>query len=208
MDTMNLEEVVQKEIDRKNMLMNRLNELLEKGNGERLSMRSGIFSSLTDEEEIEKRQLYRELFPADPQRIRHLMKISGNLQKPDHYDDDSILQSPITNSQLNMLDTVERYMNAGYHLAFVSPDVGEEISKKRQLGLRSYIQRKKYIDVEIHATDESQTYKLEIITKVASGKRPTPGSGLGYIYIIDLPEELIHDEAQHSVHSDAGVSEV
>ena len=182
------------------MKMDRLNELVQKGKGRP----SVIFSSLTEEEEQEKLQLYRELFPADPERVRHLRKIAENVQRPDHWDDDAVRQSPITNAQLNTLDIIERYAKVGYRLAFVAPEVEEVIKEKRNLFFRSYIQRKRYIEQQISPTDESQTYKLDITAVSHRGKLPESGPGL--MYVIDLPEDELHDP--NSLDRDLRMSEM
>ena len=208
METMDIEQMmkkIQEEDAQKNeSLLLRLNELMEKGKKGKKKFR---VSSLTEKEEKEKIDIYRAIFPVDREKLAKLRKISQNLQRPDHYDDDAIHQSPITNDQLNLLDTVEKYTKVGYKLAFVAPEVEEVVKGKRQPLSRSYIQRKKYVEEHIIDTDESQTYKLDITTTFVSGKRPS-ASGWGIVYIIDVPEEELHAVTSDSVHSDLGVSEV
>src|SRR5712691_7026380 len=97
----------------------RLNVLIVKGHRKGSS---AIFSSLSKEEEQEKLALYRKLFPVNPAKLRGLMNLNGRVQKPSRYDDDALLQSPITEQELNLLETLKKYMSAGYRLAFVSPE--------------------------------------------------------------------------------------
>lgn len=100
---------------------------------------------------------------------------------------------------LNILTTVKRYMDAGYSLAFIDPEIDNVIHdnkvKSHMSSLEAKEARRNGLDIkeiQMKRLKELQEYSLDIKTTVSYGRRPFHGTGLGIIYIIDLAEET-HD---------------
>ncbi len=113
----------------------------------------------------------------DMEKRNRLAKIVSNLQRPSPYYDADILDSPLTKEDYNILETIKRYMNIGYRLAFITPEVEIEIAEKETRRYRSAFKQSEESSDEMKKT--LSQYDLEI------GRGHVKGTLEHPIYFID-----------------------